>query len=78
MTLGNAADFLNTAKGNNSLIKSPEVLSHYEISILLLRERLNSFTESISEGAIANILAHLCLTVSFPISTISSWSNLFL
>ncbi|KAJ5548440.1 hypothetical protein N7513_005674 [Penicillium frequentans] len=63
VTLGNAADFLNTAKGNNSLIKSPEVLSHYAASILLLRQRLNSFTESISEGAIANILAHLCLTM---------------
>lgn len=62
MTLGNAADFLNKINGNQS-VKSPEALSHFEISTRKLRQRLNNFTESISEGAIANILAHVCLTV---------------
>ncbi|KAJ5758026.1 uncharacterized protein N7511_006720 [Penicillium nucicola] len=63
VTLGNAADFLNKIKGNSSLIKSPEVLGHYETSTRHLRRRLNNFAESISEGAIANILAHVCLTM---------------
>ncbi|KAJ5584403.1 uncharacterized protein N7459_004203 [Penicillium hispanicum] len=63
VTLGNAADFLNQVSGYNSPVKSPEVLSHYEASTRQLRSRLDNFAESISEGAIANILAHICLTM---------------
>jgi len=54
------ADSLNKINGNNN-VKSPEALSHYEASTRKLRHRLNNFIESISEGAIANILAHVCL-----------------
>ncbi|KAJ5814881.1 hypothetical protein N7474_006658 [Penicillium riverlandense] len=63
VTLGNAADYLNKINGNDSPNKSPEVLSHYKDSTVLLRRRLNSFEEGISEGAIANILAHVCLAM---------------
>ncbi|KAI2717498.1 hypothetical protein CBS147332_4378 [Penicillium roqueforti] len=71
VTLGNAADFLNKINGNQS-VKSPEALSHFEISTRKLRQRLNNFTESISEGAIANILAHVCLTVCATFLNVSS------
>ncbi|KAK9426966.1 hypothetical protein V1505DRAFT_381774 [Lipomyces doorenjongii] len=63
VTLGNAADLLRKINGDNSPIKSPEVLSHYAVSVMQLRRRLNCVAESISEGAIANILAHVCLTM---------------
>jgi hypothetical protein len=72
VTLGNAANLLNNINGSDSHIKSPEALRHYEISTRQLRLRLNNFTESDTEGAIANILAHVCLTVCPPISTTSS------
>ncbi|KAI2694775.1 hypothetical protein CBS147372_9614 [Penicillium roqueforti] len=63
VTLGNAADFLNKIKGNESPIKSPEVLSHYTASTKQLRRRLSNVEQGISEGAIANILAHVCLAM---------------
>lgn len=71
VTLGNAAHALNQIT-NNSIVKGPEALSHYETSTRTLRHRLNSPTESTSEGAIANILGHVCLAVCAIMMTGSS------
>ena len=63
VTLGNAAAYWAKIKPHNSVAMSSEVSNHYALSVKHLRHRLNNFTESISEGAIANILAHICLNV---------------
>jgi hypothetical protein len=66
VTLGNTATFLAKLKGDNSPMKDPEIVGHYGRSVTLLRRRLTNPTDSVREGTIANILAHLCLSVSFP------------
>lgn len=70
VTLGNAASFLTTTGGTGSISKQ-EAFRHFEISTQKLRHRLNNFTESMSEGTIVNILAHVCLTVGIGLLTVS-------
>lgn len=65
VTLGNTAMFLGKLNGDNNPMKNPEILGHYFRSVMLLRRRLTSATESVREGTIANVLAHVCLTVCF-------------
>ncbi|KPM35708.1 hypothetical protein AK830_g10862 [Neonectria ditissima] len=62
-TLGNTADFLRRINGKDSSVNSREISSHYALSVAQLRRRLGSVAESTSEGAIANVLAHVCLTM---------------
>ncbi|KAH7002516.1 hypothetical protein EDB80DRAFT_647492 [Ilyonectria destructans] len=72
VTLGNTATFLVKLRGDNNPMKNPEILGHYSRSVMLLRRRLASATESVREGTIANILAHVCLTIRY--SDWNSWS----
>lgn len=63
VTLGNTATFLAKLKGDDNPMKNPEILNHFSSSVMLLRRRLTSATESVREGTIANILAHVCFSI---------------
>ncbi|CAM1503492.1 Fc.00g010830.m01.CDS01 [Cosmosporella sp. VM-42] len=63
VTLGNAAALWANLKTNSSSPWDPEVSNHYALSVKYLRNRLSNVAESITEGAIANILAHICLNM---------------
>lgn len=74
VTLGNAATFLAKLRGDNDPFRNPEIVRHYGRSMTLLRQRLMDPGESIQEGTIANILAHLCLSVSYRSRFLSCFS----
>lgn len=65
VTLGNAAVLSKTILGNGSSPRS-EANKLFSRSLVHLGNRLNNPEENTSPGTIANILAHICLTVVFP------------
>lgn len=67
VTLGNAAVLSRTVLGKDSS-PSSEAKKHFSQSLVHLRKRLNNPEENTSPGTIANILAHICLNVSTPVS----------
>lgn len=66
--MGNSAAFNLTINSSNEMVvpETPEITKHYSEGLRFLRRRLNSVSESSSQGIIANILAHVCLNVRSP------------
>ncbi|KAK5994630.1 hypothetical protein PT974_05112 [Cladobotryum mycophilum] len=63
VTLGNAAALWKIVTENRANIHDPELKAHYSQSLMHLRARLSSVEDSITEGTIVNILAHICLNM---------------
>lgn len=63
VTLGNAAVLEKTLHKEQDPLNSPEVKKHYAQSLVHLRKRLDHDAEILTDGAVANILAHVCLNV---------------